>query len=223
MPQAMTQHSPGSLDQWLYFLTQRTEPNLHQIHFFIFCVNKGFRFTLVYSCLHYLLFKNEKVFLFSFLRSSVSSVSTIKQDRESGVVSLRWTEIPDQNMIMNLNISAATIRSFKMLIDYTLDLTPPLPRIPPSKKKKKKRRRRNCFKIPTCTGPMIANTPSKFFRLHLGTNFPSFDWDLLAFQTYFCFHPPPPPPMLLLKSSHRPKLSASHASPRVKRASFWLA
>ena len=138
MPQAMTQHSPGSLDQWLYFLTQRTEPNLHQIHFFIFCVNKGFRFTLVYSCLHYLLFKNEKVFLFCFLRSSVSSVSTIKQDRESGVVSLRWTEIPDQNMIMNLNISAATIRSFKMLIDYTLDLTPPLPPIPPSKEREDK-------------------------------------------------------------------------------------
>ena len=64
-------------------------------------------------------------FLFLFLRSSVSPVSTIKQDRESGVVPLCWTEIPDQNMIMNLNILAATIRSFKMLIDYTLDLTPP--------------------------------------------------------------------------------------------------
>ena len=61
---------------------------------------------LVYSCLHYLLFKNEKVFVlfFVFLRTNVSTISTIKQDRESGVVSLRWTEIPDQNMIMNLNI-----------------------------------------------------------------------------------------------------------------------
>ena len=49
----------------------------------------------------------------------------IKQDHESGVVSLCWTEIPDQNMIMNFNILAATIWSFKMLIDYTLDLTPP--------------------------------------------------------------------------------------------------
>ena len=83
MPQAMTQHSPGSLDQWLYFLTQGTVPNLHQIHFFIFCVNKGFRFILVYSWLHYLLFKNEKVFC--FLRSNVSPISTIKQDSESGV------------------------------------------------------------------------------------------------------------------------------------------
>ncbi len=48
-------------------------------------------------------------------------------------------EIPDQNMIMNLNILVATIRSFKMLIDYTLDLTPtpllPLPPIPPSKER----------------------------------------------------------------------------------------
>ena len=54
-----------------------------------------------------------------------SPISTIKQDRESGVVSLRWTEIPNQNMIINLNLLAATIRSFKMLIDDTLDLTLP--------------------------------------------------------------------------------------------------
>ena len=66
MPQAMPQYSPGSLGQWWYFLTQGTVPNLHQIHFFIFCVNKGFRFMLVYSCLHYLLFKNDKVFVFVF-------------------------------------------------------------------------------------------------------------------------------------------------------------
>ena len=43
---------------------------------------------LVYSWLHYLLFKNEKVFCFVFLRSDVPPISTIKQDRESGVVSL---------------------------------------------------------------------------------------------------------------------------------------
>ncbi len=112
MPQAMTQHSPGSLDQWLYFLTQGTVPNLHQIHFFIFCVNKGFRFMLVYSCLHYLLFKNEKVLFVLFLRSNISSISTIKQDRESGVMSLCWTEIPDQNMIIHLNLLAATVSFF---------------------------------------------------------------------------------------------------------------
>ena len=142
MPQAMTQHSPGSLDQWLYFLTQGTVPNLYQIHFFIFCVNKGFRFMLVYSCLHYLLFKDDKVFCFVFLRSNVSPISTIKQDRESGVVSLCSTEIPDQNMIMNLNILAATIMSFKMLSDYTLDLTPPFSPCPlslPQKKEKTKK------------------------------------------------------------------------------------
>ena len=50
-------------------------------------------------------------------------------------MSLRWTEIPDQNMIMNLNILAATVRSFKMLTDYTLDLTLPLAPIPPPKER----------------------------------------------------------------------------------------
>ena len=214
----MTQNSPGSLDQRLYFLTQGTVPNLHQIQFFIFCVNKGFRFMLVYSCLHYLLFKNEKVFcipafiicylrmrkFFCFLRSNVSPVSTIKQDSESGVVSLRWTEIPDQNLIVNLNILAATIRSFKRSLITFWIWHPPSP-LAPYPSLKRKRRRRNCFKIPTSTGivvahVVIANTPSKFF-----TNFLSFDWDLLAFsfQIYFCFHPPPP----LLKSSHWPKLT----------------
>ena len=135
----------------VFFLTQGTVPNLHQIHFFIFCVNKGFGFLLVYSCLHYLLFKNEKVFLFCFFKVQCSPISTIKQDRESGVASLCWMEIPDQNMIMNLNILAATVRSFKMLIDYTLDLTPPLS-LAPYLLPKRKRRRRNCFKIPTSTG-----------------------------------------------------------------------
>ena len=46
-------------------------------------------------------------------------------------------KIPDQNMI-NLNLLAATIMSFKMHIDYTLDLTPhllPLPPIPPPKER----------------------------------------------------------------------------------------
>ena len=118
-------------------------------------------------------------------------------------------EIPNQNMIMNLNILVATIRSFKMLIDYTLDLTPPFS---PCPSLKRKRRRRNCFKILTCTGivvahVVIANTPSKFFRLHLGTNFLSSDWDLLAFRIYFCFHPPPPPPPPFKKNSHQPKLT----------------
>ena len=37
-------------------------------------------------------------------------------------------------MIMNLNILMATVRSFKMLIDYTLDLLP-LPPIPPPKER----------------------------------------------------------------------------------------
>ena len=161
MPQAMTQHSPGSLDQWLYFLTQRTVPNLYQIHFFIFCVNKGFRFMLVYSCLHYLLF---------------SPVSTKKQDRKSGVVSHCWTEIPYQNMIMNLNILAATIRSFKMLIDYTLDLTPPPPSpLAPNPSLKRKRRRRNFFKIPTCTGPCChCKHPKQILSSALGNKLPLF-------------------------------------------------
>ena len=62
----------------------------------------------------------------------------VKQDRKSGVVSLSWTEIPDQNMIMKLNISAATIKSFKMLINYTLDLTPPSSPCPQSLPQKRK-------------------------------------------------------------------------------------
>ena len=39
---------------------------------------------LVYSCLHYLLLKNEKKNVL-FLRSNVSPISMIKQDHESGV------------------------------------------------------------------------------------------------------------------------------------------
>ena len=64
MPQAMTNIAQAAWISGCIFLTQGTVPNLHQIRFFIFCVNKGFRFMLVYSCLHYLLFKNEKVFCF---------------------------------------------------------------------------------------------------------------------------------------------------------------
>ena len=90
-------------------------------------------------------------FFVLFFKVQCFPISTMKQDRKSGVVSLRWTEIPDQNMIMNLNILAATVRSFKMLIDYTLDLSPPSP-LAPYPSSKRKRRRRNCFKIPTSTG-----------------------------------------------------------------------
>ena len=115
----------------------------------------------------------------------------IKQDRESRVVSLCWTEIPNQNMIMNLNILAATIRSFKMLIDYTLDLTHPFSPCPQSLPQIKDKE--IALKFPLVLAHVvIANTPSKFFRLHLGTKFLSFDWDLLAFKTYFCFQPPSP-------------------------------
>ena len=78
------------------------------------------------------------------------TISTIKQDRKLGVVSLCCMEIPNQNMIMNLNIYmimnlnilAPTIGSFRMLIDYTLDLTPPfspcLLYLPQKKEKTKK-------------------------------------------------------------------------------------
>ena len=93
---------------------------------------------LVFFPAFIMLFKN-KSFLFCFLRSNVSPISMIKLDRESGVVSLCWTEIPDQNMIMNLNILASTVRSFKMLIDYTLDLTPPFSPSPQSLTQKKEK------------------------------------------------------------------------------------
>ena len=53
------------------------------LHYLLF-KNENF---FLYSCLHYLLFKNEKV-CFCLLRSNVSPISTIKQDSESGVVSL---------------------------------------------------------------------------------------------------------------------------------------
>ena len=73
------------------------------------------------------------------------TISTIKQDRKLGVVSLCCMEIPNQNMIMNLNIYmimnlnilAPTIGSFRMLIDYTLDLTHPFSLCPLSLPQKK--------------------------------------------------------------------------------------
>jgi len=51
-------------------------------------------------------------------------------------------EIPDQNIIINLIPLLARIGSFKMLIDYTLELTPPpspppFPPIPPPKKEER--------------------------------------------------------------------------------------
>ena len=79
-----------------------------------------------------------KIFVL-FFKVQCSPISTIKQDRETGVVALRWMGIPDQNMIMNLNILVATVRSFKMLIDYTLDLTPPFSTCPLSLLQKKEK------------------------------------------------------------------------------------
>ena len=113
-------------------------------------------------------------------------------------MSLRWTEIPDQNMIMNLNILAATIRPFKMITDDTLDLTPPFSPCPQSLPQKEREDEEIALKFPLAlvlAHVVIANTPSKFFRLHLGTNFLSFDWDLLAFSfsNLFLFPPPDAP------------------------------
>ena len=123
-------------------------------------------------------------------------VFTIKQDRELGVVSICWTEIPDQNMIMNLNILAATIRSFKMFIDYTLDMTPPPPPFSPCPQSlpQKKEETKKFPLVVVLAHVITAKKTSKFFRLHLGTNFLSFDWDLLAFSfsNLFLFSPPPP-------------------------------
>ena len=105
-------------------------------------------------------------------------------------------EIPDQNMIMNLNILAATIRSFKMIADYTLDLTTPFSPCPQSLPQKEREDEEIALKFPLAlvlVHVVIASTPSKFFRLHLGTNFLSFDWDPLAFSfsNLFLFSPPP--------------------------------
>ena len=198
MPRAMTQHSPGSLDQWLYFLTQGTVPNLHQINFFIFCVNKGLRFMLVYSNFHYLL---EWIFYFYFFK--VQRFPYFQDKTRSWVRS----SVP----LLNRNSWSEHDYSFKpfsghnlfyflMLINYNLVLTTPLLLLPFSAKRK--RRQKNCFKIPSSTGivvahVIIANTPSRFFHLHLGTNSLSFDWDLLAFSfsnLFLISTPPPHPP-----------------------------
>ena len=70
-----------------------------------------------------------------------------------------------------------------MLIGYTLDLTPPLLPLPPIPPPKEREDEEIALKFPLVVAHVvIANTPSKFFRLHLGTNFLSFDWDLLVFS-----------------------------------------
>ena len=89
--------------------------------------------------------------------------------------------------------------TFKMLIDYTLDLTPPLLPLPPIPPSKEREDEETALKFPLLLAHVvIANTPIKFFSLHLGTNFLSFDWDLLAFSfsNLFLNPPPPPPPFL---------------------------
>ena len=83
-----------------------------------------------------------------------------------------------------------------MLIDYTLDLTRllPLPPIPPPKEREDEE---IALKFPlVLANVVIANTPSKFFHLNLGTNFLSFDCDLLAFSfsNLFFFSSPLLPP-----------------------------
>ena len=153
-----------------------------------------------------------------------------------GVVSLCWSEITDQNMIININLLAATVRSFKMLIDYTLDLTSPppllpLPPIPPSKE----RRRRNCFKIPTSTGIVVAHVvmslqhPKQILSSALGNRLPLFQLFKLIFV--FISSPPPPlssppppplPPMHLLKSSHQSWVWAVLHHEWGELASDWL-
>ena len=97
---------------------------------------------LVYSCLHYLLFKNEKNFFVLFKVQCFPYFHDKTRSRVGSSVPLLNGNSTDQNMIVNLNILAATIRSFKMLIDYTLDLTPsfsPCPLSLPQKKQKTKK------------------------------------------------------------------------------------
>ena len=134
--------------------------------------------------------------LFCFLRSNVSPISTTKQDRESGVVSLCWTDIPDQNMIMNLNIVAATIRSFKMLIDYTLDLTPPSPLapIPPPKEREDEEIALEFSLVLASCGPCHhCKHPKQILSSALGNKLPLFWLGSVSFSNLFLFSSPPPP------------------------------
>ena len=152
----------------------------------------------VYLELFYHTFYPWESFLFCFLRSNVSPISMIKQDRESGVVSLHWTEIPDQNMIMNLNILAATVRSFKMLIDYNLDLTPRFSPIPPPEEREDKEIALKFPLVLASCGP--CKHPKQILSSALGNKLPL----IWLGSVIFVFIPPSPlPPMLLLKSSHQ--------------------
>ena len=117
-------------------------------------------------------------------------------------------EIPDQNMIMNLNILAATIRSFKMLIDYTLDLTPPFSPCPqslPQKKEKTKKLLLNSHLYWPMSSLQTPQANSFFWEQ-------TFSLLIGICQLFKLFSSPPPPPappspMLLSKSSHWPKLT----------------
>ena len=144
----------------------------------------------------------------------------MKQDHKSGVVSLCWMEIPDQNMIMNLNILAATVRSFKMLIDYTLDLTPTFSPCPLSLPQKKDEEIALKFPLVLAScGP--CKHPKQILSSALGKKLPLFWLGSVSFSNLFLFSFPPSPLPPFKKLT--PKLSVSHASPQVKRASFWLA
>ena len=50
-------------------------------------------------------------------------------------MSLRWTQIPFQNMIINLNLLAATVKSFKVLILLHFGSDPPFSPNPPTKER----------------------------------------------------------------------------------------
>ena len=78
-------------------------------------------------------------------------------------------------MIMNLNILAATIRSFKMLIDYTLDLTPPNLPLPPTPPPKEREDEEIALKFPlvlASCGP--CKHPKQILSSALGNKLPLF-------------------------------------------------
>ena len=111
-------------------------------------------------------------------------------------------EIPDQNMIVNLNILVAIIKSFKMLIGYTMDLTPtPLLRLAPIPPPKEREDEEIALKFPlvmaSCGPCYHCKHPKQILSSALGNK-------------------PSDAPFKKLT----PKLSASHTSPREKRASF---